>query len=136
MVDTNNIQVFQMSSGTLVISEVVSSEGDEVVLRYPLEMNFTFEESGATRLYLNRWMPYSEDDTVTINARTVESKTTCSEKYRNMYDTRISHFKQLIQASLEYVNGEGEDELEEDSQETESEGHDDNPYNDFKPTFH
>jgi hypothetical protein len=119
MTEPTNIQVFQMSSGTLVISEVVKSDADEITLRYPLEMNFNFDEEGATRLYLNRWMPYSEDDLVTINTRTIESKTVCSEKYRDMYGTRISHFKALIQASLQYIqpdNDEPED--EEDSSES------------------
>jgi hypothetical protein len=125
MAEPNNIQVFQMSSGTLVISEVVKSEGDEVTLRYPLEMNFTFDDEGATRLYLNRWMPYSSDDIVTVNTRTIESKTVCSEKYRDMYGIRTTHFKQLVQKALEYIEPDVE---EDESQEESNEGVPDHSY--------
>jgi hypothetical protein len=132
MEDTN-IQVIQMTSGTLVISEVVGSTKSEMILRYPLEMNFTYEESGATRLYLQRWMPYSENNEVTINAGTIESKTICSTKYREMYGVRIAHFKELVQSALEYMSGEQDSENEHD--EDESDGYEPESHSETK-TLH
>jgi hypothetical protein len=124
MTDTS-IVVLQLSSGTTVISSIEKKTETELVLNYPLEMNFSFDDEDNTRLYLNRFMPYSSDDLVTVRLATIEGQAVCSAKYLELYKTRVEQFKKVAK-QVQFTNSE-------DLNEDDSDEQDDTPMESSEP---
>lgn len=70
----NKIAIFSMNSGLQVISLVVEELDEQFVLDFPLEIQMDFDDAGMSKMYLVRFMPYTDKGTfVMLNKQSVEA---------------------------------------------------------------
>jgi len=100
---TQEVIVFQLTSGTQLIARVVheDKEGAFNILDFPLEITVSFDQSGSSRMYLARYMPYALNAQVFLYTAQVETLAVASATYAKFYDAKVIQFREAMEGPLD-----------------------------------
>ncbi len=66
-----------------------------------MEITVSYDQSGASRMYLARYMPYADGEHVFLYTSQIETLAIASEIYANFYDQKVSQFRKAISGPLD-----------------------------------
>lgn len=98
------ITIFHMCSRTILLSNVIEETSTSYTLDFPFEMLIIPDMTGANRLYLQRFLPYSNDNKVTIFKAMIESSTNASDTFTTFYQSKVDAFKKATESKLDDPN--------------------------------
>lgn len=101
MSNSDKVVVLQLSSGTQVMGRVIDENDSFCLVHFPMEITVQFDAFGASRLYLSRYMPYSQNDCCVLYHSGIESLTICNDTYSSYYFQRMKAYRKSLESDLE-----------------------------------
>lgn len=94
-----NVYILTLTSGTTVITSALHEDDNKILLKDPLELILDTSRPEVQMFYLIRWMPFSDEHMTLIYKSAVESMTTCSQKFVDIYNRKLT----ALEASKETI---------------------------------
>lgn len=88
-----NAAVITFNSGTTIITRLAHEDEKLMVLKDPMEMHIDNSDPIVQKIYLSRWLPFSEDNMSVVYKSSVESMTLCSNKFTDIYASKLAAFE-------------------------------------------
>lgn len=88
-----NVAVITFNSGTTIITQTAHEDEVLLVLTNPMEMHIDNTDPVVQKIYLSRWVPFSENHMSVIYKSSVESMTLCSPRFAEIYASKLAAFE-------------------------------------------
>lgn len=127
--NNQKVVIFTLVSGVMIMGRVLEENEIWFYLDFPMEMNLTVDAAGDTRLYVSRYLPYSEDGHVVVFSNAVESLVIANQEYASFYTRKVAQSQEAAIGDLDTNSTAATpNSLESDEMYDQEEASYDNPY--------
>ncbi len=114
---TPKVSVFQLSSGTTILAQVVHDNKDEYLVLNPLELRIGVTADGIASFQFLKWMPFNKTGIVLIHKNNIEGTTLTSPEFSKYYHFQVRKYAMIQERINERMNEYHTDESDEPMQE-------------------